>query len=81
MIASFVIGLTLNKSSAEGIAGFENLHWKMTKSQVEKIYPNFEEWIEDKPAFFDPLTGKQFPKTQENTYGLKEYYILACKRR
>lgn len=64
---------------AEGISGFDQLQWKMTKSKVKELYPNFEEWVEDEPP--DPVVGAitgKYERTTNHMFGLKEYYVLSC---
>lgn len=79
IIISLMLGFGLRSASAEGIAGFDQLHWKMTKEQIERTYPNFQEWTEETFAT-DPLTLQETSKKIIiNRYGLREYYILGCR--
>ena len=78
-VISLMIVLESGSVFAEGIAGFDQLQWKMTKSKVKELYPNFEDWVEDAPP--DPVVGGitgKYERTTSHMFGLKEYYVLSC---
>lgn len=78
MIICLILVSDLRSAFAEGIAGFDQLRWGMTKDQVEQVYPNFQQWSEETFAT-DPTTLQETNrKIITNRYGLKEYYILGC---
>jgi hypothetical protein len=54
---------------ADGIGGWPSLHWGMSRQQVEKVYPNFEDW-EQPNAFTNSGWEKRF--------GLKSYLVGGC---
>lgn len=79
IVLFLIIAADLTGACADEIAGFDGLYWRMTKEQVEKTYPNFQEWSEEAFAT-DPLTLQETnKKTLIRRYGLKEYYILGCR--
>jgi hypothetical protein len=49
--------------AADGIGGWPNLRWRMTKQQVEQAYPNFQDYK-------NALGATQF--------GLPAYYAAGC---
>ncbi|MFZ2078307.1 MAG: hypothetical protein WAV38_16960 [Xanthobacteraceae bacterium] len=54
---------------ADGIGGWPLLHWGMSRQQVERAYPNFEDW--DQP---NPFTNSGWIKR----FGLRTYLVGGC---
>jgi hypothetical protein len=53
--------------AADGIGGWPLLHWGMSKQQVERVYPNFEE--------FDYA----YPMETRKEFGLHSYHAAGCE--
>lgn len=55
------------------VAGFDTLRWDMSRQEVQRLQPNFEEWDEEGTDLFSrkPVTNQM--------YGLKTYLIGGCK--
>jgi hypothetical protein len=69
--AMVLIVMTLSMPTrvyADGIAGLSNLRWGMTMQQVQKVYPNFEQWSEQ---LYDPF-DRQWK--MDPRYGLQHYW-------
>lgn len=78
-VISLVLVLESGSVFAEGIAGFDQLQWKMTKSQVQKSYPNFYEWVEEHVSPVNSAITGKVEKITNHMFGLKEYNVVFCK--
>src|SRR4029077_9497311 len=71
LVSAYLL-LQVQFAAADGIGGWPLLHWGMSKQQVERVYPNFEN--------FDHM----FPAGMEKVFGLREYdarSTLSCQGR
>lgn len=64
---------TSNTAQADGVGGFDKLHWGMTKAEVRSNYASVEEWDENK---INPFTNEP---TINHVVGLREYYRGGCE--